>query len=94
MGDLKIYAAALRWHTARARRLEIGAEQRRYQLAQKQSMGFGGPPIELRQCLTAAKRSEQAALRELARLCANVRGHSIDNADVIEVPMRLTTTFK
>ncbi len=94
MNDLKILAAALRWHTARVRRLEIGAEQRHYQLIRKQRTGFGGSSYEIGLRLTAAKRLEQAALRELAKLCANVRGHQVDDADVIDIPMRLTTTFK
>ena len=42
MNDLKILAAALRWHTARVRRLEIGAEQRHYQLMKKKLTGLGG----------------------------------------------------
>ena len=94
MNDLKILAAALRWHTARVRRLEIGAEQRRYLVAQKKRMGIGGSSTEIGQRLTAAKRPEQAALRELAKLCAEVRGHHIDDADVIDVPMLLAKTCK
>jgi len=94
MNDLKILAAALRWHTARVRRLEIGAEQRHYQLMKKKLTGLGGSSYEIGLRLTAAKRPEQAALRELAKLCANVRGHHIDDADVIDVHMRLTTTLK
>jgi hypothetical protein len=93
MNDLKILAAALRWHTARVRRLEIGAEQRRYLVEQKLRMGFGGSSTEIGQRLTAAKRPEQAALRELAKLCANVRDRRIEDAEVIDVPMLLTKTL-
>jgi hypothetical protein len=92
MNDREILAAALRWHTAHKRRLEIGAEQRRYQAEQKQRNGFGGSDSEIGQRLTASKRVELAALRALAKVCAGVRGsqkHTVD-ADVIDVPMLLT----
>lgn len=68
MNDREILAATLRWHTAHARRLEIGAEQRRYQSEQKQRTGFGGSDFEISQRLTAAKRPELAALRQLAKV--------------------------
>lgn len=92
MNDREILAACLRWHTAHARRLAIGAEQRRYQSEQKQRIGFGGSDYEISQRLTAAKRVELAALRVLAKLCAKVRGkqHQLSDAAVIDVPMRLT----
>ena len=45
-------------------------EQRHYQQQQKQLTGFGGSDLELSRRLTAAKRIEQAALRQLAALCA------------------------
>jgi hypothetical protein len=93
MNDLKILAAALRWHTARVRRLEIGAEQRRYVVEQKLRMDFGGSSTEIGQRLTAAKRPEQAALRELAKSCANVRDRRIEDAEVIDVPMLPTKTL-
>ncbi|MBH1978494.1 MAG: hypothetical protein I8H67_09005 [Comamonadaceae bacterium] len=90
MNDREILAACLRWHTARARRLEIGAEQRRFVLEQKQRTGFGGSDLEISRRLTAAKRVELAALRALAAICAKVRGSHIDDADVIDVPVLLT----
>ena len=92
MNDREILAACLRWHTAHVRRLEIGAEQRRYQTEQKQRTGFGGSDFEISQRLTAAKRPELAALRALAKVCANVRGNQqqVSDADVIDVPMLLT----
>lgn len=92
MNDREILAAALRWHTAHVRRLEIGAEQRRYQTEQKQRTGFGGSSLEIGERLTAAKRPELAALRALAAICAKVRGNQrrVSDADVIDVPMLLT----
>lgn len=90
MNDREILAAALRWHTLHVRRLEIGAEQRRYQTEQKQRAGFGGSSVEIGQRLTAAKRPELAALRALAAICAKVRGSHIDDADVIDVPVLIT----
>ena len=92
MNDREILAAALRWHTAHKRRLEIGEEQRRYQSAQKKRTGFGGSDYEIGQRLTAAKRLELAALRALAKVCASVRGSQkrIVDAAVIDVPMLIT----
>lgn len=91
MNDREFFTAALRWHTARTARLLIGADQRRYQHQQKQLTGFGGSDLELSRRLTAAKRIEQAALRQLAALCAQARGglQKATDADVIDVPMRI-----
>ena len=88
--DRAILAAALRLHTAHVQRLALSAEQRRYQAEQKQRRGFGGSDFDLSRRITAAKRPEQAALRALAALCAKVRGTHIDDAAVIDVPVRLT----
>lgn len=90
--DREFFTAALRWHTARTARLVVGAEQRHYQQQQKQLTGFGGSDLELSRRLTAAKRIEQAALRQLAALCARARGglQKAPDADVIDVPMRIT----
>ncbi len=94
MDDRELRATALRWHTTYIRRLEIAAEQRRYQLVQKQSAGFAGSSVEIGQRLTAAKRLELAALRKLASMCAKVRSAHIDDADVVDVPfLRLATTL-
>ncbi len=95
MNDREILTACLRWHTAHTHRLEVGAEQRRFQLAQKRRIGFGGSDIGIGQRLTAAKRIELAALRRLAKLCAQVRGNHqrAPDADVIDVPMLLTCTI-
>ena len=90
MNDREILAACLRWHTANARRLEIGAEQRRFQREQKQRTGFGGSDLEISRRLTAAKRVELAALRALAAICAKVRSSHIDDADAIDAPVLLT----
>lgn len=87
MNDREILAACLRWHTAHVHRLEIGAEQRRYLLKQKQRNGFGGTDYLTSQRLTAAKRHELAAQRALAAICAKVRGSHIDDADVVDVPV-------
>jgi hypothetical protein len=91
VNDREILAACLRWHTAHVHRLEIGAEQRRYQLAQKQRSGFGGSDYAISQRLTAAKRHELAGLRALAAICAKVRGSHIDDADVIDVPVLIAS---
>ncbi len=89
MSDRQIVAAALRWHTLHTQRLVIGAEQRRYMQAQKQRTGFGGSDHGISQRLTAAKRIELAALRELAKLCATARGRQVEDASVIDAPALL-----
>jgi hypothetical protein len=91
MNDREILAACLRWHTAHIRRLEIGAELRRYRLEQKQHNGLGGSDYAISQRLTAAKRPELAALRALAAICAKVRGCHIDDADVVDVPVLIAS---
>lgn len=54
MNDRQILTAALRWHTLNAQRLAIGAEQRRYIQAQKQTAKFAGSSVEIGKRLTAA----------------------------------------
>ena len=92
MNNREIFAACLRWHTAHVRRLEIGAEQRRYTSEKKQRTGFSGSDFEISQRLTAAKRTELATLRALAKLCASVRGNQQQesDADVIDVSVLIT----
>lgn len=92
VNEREILVAALSWHTLHVRRLEISAEQRRYQAEQKQRTGFGGSDYGISQRLTAAKRPELGALRALAAICAKVRGsqQQVSDADVIDVPARLT----
>ena len=92
MNDREILAACLRWHTANARRLEISAEQRRFQREQKQRTGFGGSDYEISRRLTAAKRIELAALRALAKACQVMRSsqQQVADADVIDVPIPIT----
>lgn len=87
MNDREILAACLRWHTARVARLAVGAEQRQFILAQKQGAGFGGSDLAISRRLTAAKRTEQAALRKLAAMCAKLRDgqQQAEDACVIDV---------
>jgi hypothetical protein len=66
---MEIVAAALRWHTARHRRIEIGAEQRWYQEDSKRRTGFGGSSTEIGPYLTEARWLELAAARALFKLC-------------------------
>ena len=107
MNDREILAAALRWHTAHVRRLEIGAIKRRMDNATKEAYDRNGfhpsDPRYLEACrvrnaasdaaerLTPAKRTELAALRELAAICAKERGkqQQVSDADVIDVPVRI-----
>jgi hypothetical protein len=79
----KIQGAALRWHAARSRRLEIGREKR----ATDAVKGFGTARLhlEMSERLSQARRLERAALRELAKACADQRG-ILDQSDVIDLP--------
>lgn len=88
--DSEVIATCLRWHTANTHRLEVGAELRRYQLAQKQRTGFGGSDLEMSRRLTAAKRKELAALRALAKVCAKVRGEHqrMASTEVFDIVLR------
>lgn len=98
MSDPEILAAALRWHTVHTKRLAIGAENARRQKAERadyrdgQRRYFGPSSRETAPLVTAAKRVELAALRNLAKVCAKVRDsqHDVVDADVIDLPMLLT----
>lgn len=95
--DREIVAAALRWHTAHVNRLEISSEQRQYQATQKKRTGFGGSDFAIGKRLTAAKRPELTALRQLAKACAQARNMQacVTDVDVVEVVgLRLCTTDK
>jgi len=101
MTDREIFVAALRWHRAHEARLAIGAEKSRQQRAEREAYQDGRPSwsinpssneISLR--LTPAKRVELAALRELARACAQVRGElrqADDAAEILDVDVKLLT---
>jgi hypothetical protein len=89
---MEIVASALRWHTARQRRMEIGAEQRRYQEDSKRRTGFGGASYDIGVRLTEAKRLELAAARALFKLCETERlalGAASDGGVVDVVAVRL-----
>lgn len=90
MNEREIIVAALRWHTAQKRRLEIGAEKRRLEKAMKD----GGMEAYWRLVsmqndaasrLTPARRRELAALRQLAKACEEHRGHleRVEDADSV-----------
>jgi len=93
MNDREILAAALRWHTIYTKRLTIGKENAKRLKAERagyqdgQPRYFGPCPGETAPLLTAIKRKELAALRELAKVCAQVRGNQqqVSDADVIDV---------
>jgi len=107
MNERVILAAVLRWHTAHEARMAIGATKRRNEKALKaygddQFNPFA--PTYSESCrvrtaaddaagqLTQAKSKELAALRELAKVCARVRGSQRqveDAAHVIDVEVRL-----
>jgi hypothetical protein len=88
MNDRELIHAALQWHAAHTRRMAIGAEKRRLDKEFK-AEGFDVlfSPTRAQQGnaarqLTAAKRREFAALRELAKACTRQRGQ-FDLADVV-----------
>ena len=98
MNDPEILAAALRWHTVHTKRLTIGAENARRLKAERADYRdgtrryFGPSSGDTGPLLTAIKRTELAALRNLAKVCAKVRTNQNDvvDVDVIDVPMLLT----
>jgi hypothetical protein len=81
----KIRAAALRWFTARQRRMTIGTEQRQYQQARKAQTGFGGSDSEISHRHQQAKRLELAAARALAKACEQHRDNLNLADDAIEI---------
>ena len=94
MNDRAIIAAALRWHTAHMTRLEASAASNKFKADSKRLTGFGGSDFALSARVTSFKRAEQAALRELAKVCATVRSsqkHVDDAAQVLDVEVRLLT---
>jgi hypothetical protein len=105
--DREILAAALRWHTAHEVRLSIGATKRRnekslkeygdaqfntYAPTYRESCRIRTAASDAAEQLTPAKSVELAALRELAKVCARVRGNQkqVDDAnEVIDVEVKL-----
>jgi len=103
MNDHEILAAALRWHTIYANRLTLGSENARRLKAQRadyrdgQRRYFGPSSHETAPLLTAIKRKELAALRDLAKVCAKVRASQRkveDAAEVIDVEVRILSQIK
>ena len=88
MNDRQILAAAQRWHSVHTRRLAIGAEQRRHKLSEKRVTGISSSSCEIGQRLTAIKRVERAALRDLASICAKVRTsqQDVEDAAIMDFP--------
>jgi len=75
MTETQITAAALRWFTARQRRMTIGAVQRQYQKARKAQTGFGGADFDISHHHQQAKRQELQAAKALAKAFEQHRGH-------------------
>jgi hypothetical protein len=110
MNDREILAATLRWHTAYEDRKEFGSKKRLYENELKvygdsqfdvysptyqQSSWLRSAASDAALRLTVARKREQAAMRDLAKVCAKVReGQShVADADVIDAPVRLTYAF-
>ncbi|MBC7548276.1 MAG: hypothetical protein H7224_06500 [Polaromonas sp.] len=85
MNDREILTATLRWYTAHEARMKATTISNRFKSERKKRTGFGGADFELSASVTAAKRVELAALRELAKVCAKVRGHQRDVDDAYQV---------
>lgn len=87
--DRAIVTAALRWHTAHAKRLAIGADKRRWDKAAKEDGSMfsraGAQAADAAARLTPAKRVDLAALRTLAKACAKEREsrHQIEDAAMV-----------
>lgn len=90
MNERDLVHAALQWHAAHVRRLAVGREKRRID-AQLKAGGDDGWNLqrivqqsEAGRQVTELKRKELAAMRALAKVCAQQRGH-LQAADVIDV---------
>jgi hypothetical protein len=93
MNDREILASTLRWHTTHQRRLAASAKLYEDKKAAKQSTGhFYSSDCGLSLKVSEAKRVERAALRALAKVCANVRGNQllVCDAEVVELPALMT----
>ena len=82
MSDREIADAAMRWATTNAHRLEIGAEKRRASNATDNNYRSRAW-LNANAKLTPARRSELAALRALAKLCAKERSQPIDDVGMV-----------
>ena len=94
MNDNQILIAALKWHRAHEQRMVAGTASNKFKSDEKKRTGFGGTDLYLSRRVTAAKRVELSALRELARACAKVRGElrqADDAAEVLDVDVKLLT---
>lgn len=83
MNDREIVVAALRWHTARACRLVVGAQKRRAD--EVDGPGAGCLQVEVSRLLSQARRMEQAALRALTKACEKQRSRleKAEDADLV-----------
>lgn len=84
--DAQITAAALRWFTARQRRMAIGAEQRQYQKEGKALTGFGGADWDISHRHQQVKPLELQAAKTLAKVCEQQRCHLSRADDASLVP--------
>ena len=88
--DREIVAAALRWHSTHAARLEASTESNKFKSDQKKRTGFVGSDYALSRRVAAVKRTELAAMCDLAKVCAKVRQQHIDDAaEVLDVDLKL-----
>jgi hypothetical protein len=74
--------------------MEATTASNKFKSDQKKLTGFGGSDCDLSARVTVAKRVELAALRELAKVCARVRGNQsrVDDAsEVLDVEVKLLT---
>lgn len=91
--DREITAAALRWHTAHLARLVASAASNKFTSESKRLTGFGGSDCALSARVTSLKRTEQAAMRDLAKACAKARSQHVDDAaQVLDVDVKLLTS--
>lgn len=91
--DLAINAAALRWHTAYLARLEASAAANKAKADSKRLTGIGSSDGELSARVTAHKRTEQAAMRDLAKACQQARQQHVDDAaQVFDVEVKQITS--
>lgn len=109
MNDHEILLAALRWSAAYENRRTIGAEKRRHEKAlkaydpavscalftpaEREYSRIRSAAYDAGDRLTPARRTEQSAMRNLAKVCTKARSQQRveDAAEVVDIDLKLLT---
>lgn len=95
LSEMEAQCARVDQYRAHEARLAAGTASNKFKSEQKRTTGFGGADCDLSRRVTAAKKIELAALRELTRACTKFRGglRQADDADeIIDVKLIRNST--